>query len=197
VRSKEKVLNVIQQTKSLFPASKGDLILLHLDLEDLTRIKRSVEEFLSKEDRLDVLWNNAAVMGPCPGQKTKQGYELQLGTNTVAPFLFTKLLTPILVKTEKKSPPGSVRVIWVSSSATELLSPPGGLDVDNLDYKVEKPFPYIYGVSKAGNFLHSKEYARLYKDDGVVSLVGVMLRGIWVMAGKGSLLILAISRQLS
>jgi len=162
---------VTKQIKSQFQNSTGDAIFLCLDLEDLTTIKGSVQEFLSKEDRLDVLWNNAGVMGPVPGLKTKQGYEPQLGTNTVAPFLFTKFLTPILMHTAKNSPLGSVRVVWVSSSAAELLAPPGGLDVDNLDYKHEKLFPHIYGVSKAGSVLHSKEFARLYKDDGIVSLV--------------------------
>jgi retinol dehydrogenase 12 len=171
-RSKDKALEVIRHIKSQFPDSAGDLVFLHLDLEDLITVKKSAEEFLTKEDKLHVLWNNAGVMGPVPGLKTKQGYELQLGTNTVAPFLFTKLLTPMLLRTAKKSPAGSVRVIWVSSSAAELLAPHGGLDVDNLDYKIEKPFPHIYGVSKAGIVLHSKEFAKLYKADGIVSLVG-------------------------
>jgi len=45
--------------------------------------------------------------------------------------------------------------------------------VEKLDYKHEKPFPHIYGVSKAGNVLHSKEFARLCKPDGIVSVVGV------------------------
>jgi retinol dehydrogenase 12 len=103
-RSQAKALEVIKQIKSQSPNSNGDAIFLYLDLEDLTTIKGSVQEFLSKEDRLDVLWNNAGVMGPVPGLKTKQGYELQLGTNTVAPFLFTKLLIPILMHTAKKSP---------------------------------------------------------------------------------------------
>jgi retinol dehydrogenase 12 len=177
-RSKDKALEVIKQIKAQFPHSKGDIIFLYLDLEDLTTIKKSVEDFLSKEERLNVLWNNAGVMGPVPGLKTKQGYELQLGINTVAPFLFTKLLTPILIRTAKSSPSGSVRVIWVSSSAAELLAPPGGLDVNNLDYIHEKSFPHIYGVSKAGNVLHSKEYARLYKPDGIVSLVGDLLTAL-------------------
>lgn len=171
-RSKHRALEVIEQMRGQFPNSKGDLFFLFLDLEDLTTIKTSVEEFLGKEDRLDVLWNNAGVMGPVPGLKTKQGHELQLGTTTVAPFLLTKLLTPVQIRTARKSPPGSVRVIWVSSSAAELLAPPGGLDVDNLDYKHDKPFPHLYGIRKAGNVLHSKEYARLYKADGIVSLVG-------------------------
>jgi len=41
------------------PSSKGDLVFLRLDLDDLTTIKSSAQEFLSKEKQLDVLWNNA------------------------------------------------------------------------------------------------------------------------------------------
>jgi retinol dehydrogenase 12 len=107
---------VIEEMKSNVPASKGELVYLHLDLEDLTTVKPSALEFLSKEERLDVLWNNAAVMNTPPGSKTKQGYELQLGTNNIAPFLLTKLLTPLLVKTAQTAAKGSVRVVWVSSS---------------------------------------------------------------------------------
>jgi retinol dehydrogenase 12 len=52
--------------------------------------------------------------------------------------MFTKLLTPLLISTAKISSPSSVRVVWVSSSAAEGLSPKGGVDMQNLDYKVEK-----------------------------------------------------------
>ena len=155
--------------KKNFPKSNGELVYLHLDLDDLSTIKKSAEEFLSKENKLDVLWNNAGVMVPPQGSKTKQGYELQLGTNNVAPFLFTKLLTPTLVKTAKSSPPGSVRVVWVSSSAAEMFSPPGGVDLENLDYKVDKGAWPKYGVSKAGNLLHSKEFAKRFPQ--IVSVV--------------------------
>lgn len=103
----EKASNVIAQIKSKFPDSKGDLVYL----ADLTAIKKSAEDFLSKEQRLDVLWNNAGVMATPQGSVTKQGYELQLSTNNVAPFLFTQLLTPILARTAKSARPGSVRVV--------------------------------------------------------------------------------------
>lgn len=169
-RSKDKGSKVIQQIKSNLPKSKGELIFLHLDLGDLTTIKKSAEEFLSKEDKLDVLWNNAGVMMPPQGSKTKQGYELQLGTNNVAPFLFTKLLTPILTQTAQTAPLGSVRVIWVSSLAVELASPKGGLDMNNLDYKKDKSSSTKYAISKAGNVLHSQQYSRLHKEDRIVSL---------------------------
>jgi retinol dehydrogenase 12 len=171
VRSEEKAKKAISEIKANAPKSTGELIFLRLDLGDLTTIKRSAEEFLSKEDRLDVLWNNAGVMTPPQGSKTAQGYELQIGTNNVAPLLFTKLLTPILIKTAKTAPKGSVRVVWVSSSAAELSSPKNGVDMDNLDYKVDKNVWHKYGVSKASSFYHTAEYTKLHKDDGIVSVV--------------------------
>jgi len=154
-----------------FPNSKGEAIYLYLDLDDLTTIKASANEFLSKEEKLHILWNNAGVMIPPQGSKTKQGYELQLGTNNVAPFLFTKLLTPILIKTAKVEPPGTVRVVWTSSTSAEASSPKNGLDMNNLDYKVDKGPWHKYGVSKAGNILHSKEYAARYAGEGIISVV--------------------------
>ncbi|KAL3421161.1 putative short-chain dehydrogenase [Phlyctema vagabunda] len=163
-RSEERSQAAIESIKSKFPNSKGALAFLHLDLGDLSTIKKSAEDFLGKEDRLDVLWNNAGVMVPPQGSKTEQGYEMQLGTNNVGPFLFTKLLTPKLIETAKSSPSGSVRVVWVSSSAAESFAPTGGVDMSNLDYKTDKSSFHKYGVSKAGNVLHSLEYAKRFPE---------------------------------
>jgi len=170
-RSLSKASAAIESMKTAFPNSKGELIYLHLDLDDLTTIKASAEEFLSKEEKLSVLWNNAGVMFPPQGSKTKQGYEMQLGTNCVAPFLFTKLLTPVLISTARLEPPGTVRVVWVSSSAAEGFSPNGGVVLDNLDYESDKSAVHKYAVSKAGNVFHAKEFARRYAADGIVSVV--------------------------
>ena len=170
-RSKERAGQAMEEIRANFPASKGELVYLHLDLEDLSTVKASAEEFLGKEDRLDVLWNNAGVMNTPAGSKTKQGYELQLGTNNIAPFLFTKLLTPVLVETAKTAPKGSVRVVWVSSSAAEMIAPVGGVDMNNLDYKKDLPRWMKYGVSKGGNILHSNEFAKRYEEDGIISVV--------------------------
>lgn len=170
-RSKEKAENAITAIKQAVPNSSGELVFLSLDLADLSTIKATVEEFTSKEQKLNVLFNNAGVMQPPQGSKTAQGYELQLGVNNIGTFLFTRLLTPTLIRTAKTEPPASTRVIWVSSSAAEnITNPKGGVDLDNLDYHKDKsPFDK-YCVSKAGNYLHAVEYARLYKDDGVVSI---------------------------
>ena len=170
-RSEAKAAKAIEGIKSRAPSSKGQLIYLHLDLDDLTTIKASAEKFLGENERLDVLWNNAGVMVPPVGSKTKQDYDKQLGTNNVAPFLFTKLLHPILSKTASNAPTDSVRVVWVSSSGAEVYSPKGGIDMNNLDYKVSKDNWFRYGTSKAGNVLHASELAKRAGSEGIISVV--------------------------
>lgn len=174
-RSEEKAKAAIQSIKTAHPQSKGSLEFLHLDLADLTTIKASVEAFLAKESQLHVLFNNAGVMTPPQGSKTAQGYELQLGTNNIGAFLFTKLLTPIIVSTAKQSPPNSVRVVWVSSSAIDFAPKPGGIVLDNLDYHDDKSAGIKYGISKVGNFLHAVEYARRYGNEGGGGVVSIAL----------------------
>ncbi|KAI2621241.1 NAD(P)-binding protein [Hypoxylon sp. NC1633] len=140
----------------------GKLIFLPLDLADLTTIKASAQVFLRKEEKLHVLFNNAGVMNPPVGSKTTQGYELQLGVNCLGTFLFTKFLTPLLVDTAKTEPPATVRVVWVSSTAVEAFyGLEGGVDVDNLDYHRPLRLWTTYAVSKAGNFFHGTEFAKI------------------------------------
>ncbi|SPO05240.1 related to Oxidoreductase, short-chain dehydrogenase [Cephalotrichum gorgonifer] len=172
-RSAEKAKDAIDAIKALHTDAKGELFFLRLDLADLTTIKQSAEEFLSKESKLHVLFNNAGVMTPPQGSVTAQGYELQLGVNNIGTFMFTKLLTPLLAKTAGSEPAGTVRVVWVSSTAAENASRnPGGVPIDELDdYQHEKKWRfYRYGFSKAGNYLHAVEYAKRHREDGIVSI---------------------------
>ncbi|KAI1489290.1 retinol dehydrogenase 12 [Biscogniauxia mediterranea] len=169
-RSHDKALAVASELKKKYPTSKGQLIYLHLDLNDLATIKKSADEFLAKEDKLHVLFNNAGVMFPPKDNKTAQGYELQLGINALAPFLFTKLLTPVLLSTVKTSAPGDVRVVWVSSSFSGYFAPDGGVSMDNINYQVER-HPWVkYAISKAANTLYSAEVARRYGQEGIISV---------------------------
>ncbi|PVI04821.1 NAD(P)-binding protein [Periconia macrospinosa] len=170
-RSEEKANKAIDDIKKAESGSRGALIFLRLDLADLTTIKSSVQKFLDQETKLHVLFNNAGVMKPEEGATTAQGYELQLGVNNVGTFLFTKLLTPILISTAKNERPGVVRVVWVSSSAAEAaLSPKGGVVMDNLDYHKDVGWFTKYCISKAGNYLHGSEFAKRHKADGILSV---------------------------
>ncbi|KAI8682115.1 N-acetyltransferase domain-containing protein [Fusarium keratoplasticum] len=169
-RTESKVNEAIAYIRSAVPKSTGDVVFLPVNLEDLGSVKEAAASFLQKETRLDALWNNAGVMRPPEGSTSKQGYELQLGVNCIASFLFTQLLTPALAEAAKHEPPGSVRVLWVASSAAELFAPHGGVDMDNLDYKRNVNTGEKYGMSKGGMVLLSQEYARRHQKDGIISV---------------------------
>lgn len=118
-RSDEKTRQAMGDIKTAEPQSTGELCFIRLDLSDLTTIKASADAFLARETQLHLLFNNAGVGYPEKGTTTKQGYELQLGVNCVGPYGLTESLAPTLVSTAQASTPGSVRVVWVSSSAAE------------------------------------------------------------------------------
>ncbi|KAH8159699.1 hypothetical protein CIB48_g8542 [Xylaria polymorpha] len=165
-RSEEKTKQAIDSIKAAVPNSSGELIYLHLDLADLPTIKSTVQAFRRRESQLHLLFNNAGVAFPKSGSKTKQGYVLETGVNCLGTFALTKLLTPTIVSTAKTSPPNSVRVVWVSSSAAELYSP------KNFVQSIERAETMTqvgkYFSSKLGNYLHAAEYATRHKADGVV-----------------------------
>ncbi|ETS82400.1 hypothetical protein PFICI_04276 [Pestalotiopsis fici W106-1] len=168
-RSQSKTDQVIKSIREKHPSSTGDLIFLNLVLDDLTTIKATAEEFLSKETRLDVLWNNAGVMVPPQGSTTRQGHELQYGINNIAHQMFTSLLQPVLEKTAQSCPAHSVRVVWVSSSAADGAPHPA-INFDNMYYHMEEGIWSKYSRSKAGNVLQAVEFARLTQNSGVCSL---------------------------
>jgi retinol dehydrogenase 12 len=171
-RSEQKATQAIEELKKSYPESKGKVEFLKLDLSDLSTIKPSAEEFMSKESRLDVLTNNAGVMVPPLDTRDAQGNELQLGTNCLGPFLLTKSLLPVLLRTAKDAPTGSVRVTWASSLAATLQSPPEGVAFveDGSINQLLKTPELRYGQSKAGNTFLAAEFANRYGKDGIISV---------------------------
>jgi NAD(P)-dependent dehydrogenase (short-subunit alcohol dehydrogenase family) len=171
-RSMEKASRAMEEIKANFPFSKGKMILIQMDLADLSTIKESAQQILDQESKIHVLFNNAGVFMPPGHPKSAQGYELHIGVHNVGHFLLTKLLTPTLVRTAKEEAPGTVRVVWVGSSLGEhWVVPDGGIQMDNLDYqKIDRYSFTRYGISKAGMYLQSTEMAKRYRDEGIVSI---------------------------
>ncbi|KAK9323809.1 hypothetical protein V1517DRAFT_87373 [Lipomyces orientalis] len=152
---------------------KGSLEFLYIDLSDLMTVKPAAQELLSKINRLDVVWYNAGVMIPPVGSKTKQGYELQWGTNVVSHFLLNRFLSPLQTKTAESAPANSVRTIWISSSAHHFAPDPYGINFGDINYEhsKKKPDPWMtYGQSKVGDVLCAFEYAQQVSAKGIVSL---------------------------
>jgi NAD(P)-dependent dehydrogenase (short-subunit alcohol dehydrogenase family) len=170
-RSEPKTDEAMGEIRKLHPSSRGEMIYLSLQLHDLATIKASAQQFLARESRLDVLWNNAGVMIPPQGSTTVQGYELQLGVNVLGHWLFVHFLHGILADTAKTAPSNSVRVVWVSSDAI-ARAPKPVIDFGNMDYRRDEDAWAKYGRSKAGNALHATEMARRAASEGIISLVG-------------------------
>ncbi len=78
-RSEVKVNAAIGDITAAAPTSTGSLRFMQLDLDDLRTIKPSVDYFLAREKKLDVLFNNAGVMSVAELTRTKQGHGDQYG----------------------------------------------------------------------------------------------------------------------
>lgn len=126
-----------------------------LDLGSLQSIRKFARDFIAEETRLDVLVNNAGLMGP--RRETVDGFEMLMGVNHMGHFLLTHLLLDLL----KKSAPS--RIVIVSSMAHRW----GKLKKDDLNSeKTYKAFP-AYCQSKLANLLFMRELVRRLEGSGV------------------------------
>ncbi|KAL1857077.1 hypothetical protein Daus18300_010420 [Diaporthe australafricana] len=140
--------------------SKPDIHFIELDLASLDSVAKAAHEFQSQSSRLDVLMNNGGIMAT-PEGLTKDGYEVQFGTNHMGHALLTKLLFPVLDKTQRDG--GDVRIINVTSIAQEWFGPPNGLMLEDAKTKMGNIGPWQrYGHSKIANVYFTKGLAKRY-----------------------------------
>ncbi len=87
---KEAANDIMRETKGIVQGEK-------LDLASLSSVRECAAKILEKEDKIDILINNAGIM-MCPHWKTEDGFDMQLGTNHFGHFLLTELLRPLVMK---------------------------------------------------------------------------------------------------
>jgi NAD(P)-dependent dehydrogenase (short-subunit alcohol dehydrogenase family) len=120
-----------------------------LDLADLGSVRSFAESW---DGDLDVLINNAGVMA-IPEQRTKDGFEMQIGTNHLGHFALTNLLLPNITD----------RVVTVSSGAHRT----GRIRLDDLNWEEGKYQRWrAYGQSKLANLLFTLELQRRLDEAG-------------------------------
>ncbi|EPX71825.1 short chain dehydrogenase [Schizosaccharomyces octosporus yFS286] len=166
-RSEEKYVTAIKNIREEW--KDAYVVYLHMDLLDFESVYRAAEVFLAKETRLDILINNAGIMFG-KYQLTKDGYERQIQTNYLSPYLFTYLLIPALRRAAEYSRPGDVRIVNVSSIAY-MFAPYSGIYFPDIN------LPYVfggeqtrYGQSKYANILHSQALANRLEKYGIYSV---------------------------
>ncbi|MDT5287168.1 MAG: hypothetical protein QOF88_2057 [Mycobacterium sp.] len=129
----------------------ADVAVQPLDLGSLQSIRTSAEELKAAYPRIDLLINNAGVMYPSPRQTTKDGFELQFGTNHLGHFALTGLLLENLL------PVDGSRVVTVSSVGHRVLAK---IHFDDLQWERSYNRMAAYGQSKLANLLFTYELQR-------------------------------------
>jgi NAD(P)-dependent dehydrogenase (short-subunit alcohol dehydrogenase family) len=158
---------------------RSSLELLHLDLADLVSVRRAADEVLSVHARLDLLINNAGVMGT-PYRQTADGFELQMATNHLGHFALTGLLLDRILTTERS------RVVTVSSHMHRM----GRLRPDDVAGVAFHNTWASYGTSKLANLLFTAELSRRLEAAGLRTLALAAHPG-WTrsnLAGSGAAL---------
>jgi len=135
--------------------SQANLVIMSLDLADLDSIGAFAKVVKDRFHKIDVLLNNAGLMAP-PLQRTKDGFEMQFGTNHLGHFALTGQLLEIL---EKAPAP---RVVQISSVMHRI----GKFYWDNLN--AEKGYSRWgpYGQSKLANLVFARDLSRRLQEAG-------------------------------
>lgn len=147
-RDKAKTEKSVSELRAENP--KGDFEIALLDLADLDSVRRGADDIARRFPKLQLLINNAGVMA-CPLSRTKEGLDLQLGTNHLGHYVLTTRLLPSLLA----GAPG--RIVNLTS---------GGHRMSNVrfDDPLFEKEPYdkwaAYGQAKTANVLFS-----LFLDD--------------------------------
>jgi NAD(P)-dependent dehydrogenase (short-subunit alcohol dehydrogenase family) len=129
---------------------------MDLDLANLASVRGFADAFCARHQRLDALCNNAGVMA-LPHRRTKDGFEMQIGTNHLGHFALTGWLFDLLCATP------SARVVTVSSGMHRI----GQIRFDDLQSERRYGKWRAYGQSKLANLLFAYELARRAEKAGL------------------------------
>ncbi|HWY24656.1 MAG TPA: oxidoreductase [Nevskia sp.] len=134
---------------------------LALDLADLDSVRACAEQLAIRHPRLDLLCNNAGVMA-LPLRRTRQGFEMQIGTNHLGHFALTGLLLPRL-----QAVPGA-RIVSLGSLAHRAAA---GLGLDDLNWE-RRPYNrnQAYARSKLANLVFHYELDRRLRRAGAAAI---------------------------
>jgi NAD(P)-dependent dehydrogenase (short-subunit alcohol dehydrogenase family) len=135
--------------------------LQELDLTSLDSVRKAADELRAAHPRIDLLINNAGVMYVPTRETTKDGFEMQFGTNHLGHFALNGLLLDHILPVE-----GS-RVVTVSSFGHKIMA---RIHFDDLQLQRKYNRVEAYGQSKLANLLFTYELQRRLKLKGVPTI---------------------------
>jgi NAD(P)-dependent dehydrogenase (short-subunit alcohol dehydrogenase family) len=138
------------------PGASVELVIL--DLASLASVRAVAAEEVARGLPLDLLINNAGVMAPPKRQETKDGFELQFGTNVLGHFALTGLLMPALERSAAKATNElqRPRVVTVASIAHKR----GRINFDDLQSIRSYSPMAAYQQSKLADLMFALEMER-------------------------------------
>src|SRR3954468_20379877 len=129
----------------------ASVALQELDLTSLDSVRSAADQLRSDHEAIDLLINNAGVMFT-PKSTTKDGFELQFGTNHLGHFALTNLLLDRVL-----AAPGS-RIVTVSSQGHRFAR--NGIRFDDLQWERDYSRIGAYGQAKLANLMFTYELQR-------------------------------------
>ncbi|MFI9008006.1 SDR family NAD(P)-dependent oxidoreductase [Actinosynnema sp. NPDC053489] len=162
-RGAQVVLAVRDTGKGELAAARieGDVSVRELDLTSLESVRAAAAGLRATHPRIDLLINNAGVMHT-PKQTTRDGFELQFGTNHLGHFALTGLLLDLMLPV-----PGS-RVVTVSSTGHRIRA---AIHFDDLQWERSYSRTAAYGQSKLANLMFTYELQRRLAAHGTTAAV--------------------------
>lgn len=184
-RTKERLEAVASSIRKSYPDVNVQTVTM--DLASQASIREAATKVNGLISKLDILINNAGATFNSRSW-TAEGIEIQFGANHIGPFLFTKLLLPLLEKAATQSPAGATRIVNLASHG-HRISPIRFHDYNIENKEVppeEKPFsplppaltrvkedgymPIIaYGQSKTANILFTLYLQEKLKTKGIAA----------------------------
>jgi len=156
VRNIDKGKEAVDRIKAASP--NAVVALQQLDLSSLDSVRKAADELRAAHPRIDLLINNAGVMYVPTRETTKDGFEMQFGTNHLGHFALTGLLLDNMLSVD-----GS-RVVTVSSVGHRLMA---RIHFDDPHLQRKYNRVEAYGQSKLANLMFTYDLQRRLKLKGV------------------------------
>src|SRR5699024_1319578 len=151
----------VARTKEVYDeiiaTGNNDVTMLTADFSLMSEVARFAQEVKHKVDHLDVLYNNAGGQFGIEREVTEEGHEKTFAINMLAPFLLTKLLLPLLEKSD------SARIVTQSSESYQSADP----ILDDIELENHYSFGAAYGLSKLYVWWIMREFAEHLKENNV------------------------------
>jgi NAD(P)-dependent dehydrogenase (short-subunit alcohol dehydrogenase family) len=155
-RNPTKGAEAIRRIKEKVPHASVTLEIV--DLGNLASIEALAKRLKQTRGHIDALINNAGVMTPPTREATKDGFELQFGTNYLGHFALTGHLLPLLMRAQDP------RVVTLSSIAVRSAS--AAINFDDLQAEHGYKPMLVYTQSKLACLMFAFELQRQSEEAG-------------------------------